>query len=75
MYYKGGGVYNETVNRFAWSLVLCGAVLAATTPTGPKPGETAPDFHLQDQTGAWRTIHSLMGPKGLMLVFYRSADW
>ena len=34
-----------------------------------------PDFTLLDQKGQSRTLASLMGPKGLMLVFYRSADW
>ena len=34
-----------------------------------------PDFRLLDQEGHSRTLASLMGPKGLMLVFYRSADW
>ena len=38
-------------------------------------GETAPDFRLEDQNGAQQTLKSVMGPKGLMLVFYRSADW
>jgi hypothetical protein len=33
------------------------------------------DFTLPDQHGRSRTLASLMGPKGLMLVFYRSADW
>jgi hypothetical protein len=63
------------VHRLAWTLVLCSAALAATVPTGPNPGDTAPDFRLQDQNGAWKSLHSLMGPQGLMLVFYRSADW
>jgi hypothetical protein len=58
-----------------WPLALCAVALAATVPTGPKTGETAPDFRLQDQNGVQRTLPSLMGPKGLMLVFYRSADW
>ena len=30
---------------------------------------------LPDQTGTVRTLQSLMKPKGLMLLFYRSADW
>jgi hypothetical protein len=38
-------------------------------------GATAPDFSLVDQTGHRRTIDSLAGPKGLVLVFFRSADW
>ena len=42
---------------------------------GPQAGERVPDFSLKDQTGMSWTLQSLMGPKGLMLVFYRSADW
>ena len=38
-------------------------------------GAKVPDFKLSDQNGVNRTLKSLMGPKGLMLVFFRSADW
>jgi hypothetical protein len=42
---------------------------------GPQAGERVPDFNLKDQNGAVRTLESIMGPKGAMLVFVRSADW
>ena len=42
---------------------------------GPQVGTRAPGFALLDQKGQSRTLASLMGPKGLMLVFFRSADW
>jgi peroxiredoxin len=42
---------------------------------GPQVGTRVPEFALLDQKGQSRTLASLMGPKGLMLVFYRSADW
>jgi hypothetical protein len=42
---------------------------------GPQVGSRVPDFMLLDQKGQSRTLASLMGPKGLMLVFNRSADW
>jgi peroxiredoxin len=42
---------------------------------GPQVGTRVPDFTLLDQKGQSRTLASLIGPKGLMLVFYRSADW
>lgn len=42
---------------------------------GPKIGEKIPDFTAIDQDGRERTLESLMGPKGLMLVFFRSAEW
>jgi hypothetical protein len=43
--------------------------------TGPKVGETVPDFRLPDQNGKEWTLGELSGPKGLLLVFVRSADW
>jgi len=42
---------------------------------GPQVGEQVPDFSLKDQNGKVWTRQSIMGPKGAMLVFYRSADW
>ena len=42
---------------------------------GPAVGAKAPAFQLSDQTGASRSLDAVMGPKGLMLVFFRSADW
>src|SRR6266853_2858179 len=42
---------------------------------GPQVGTRVPDFSLPDQHGQTRTLQSLMGAKGLMLVFFRSADW
>ena len=42
---------------------------------GPQVGERVPDFSLKDQTGKVWTLQSIMGPKGAMLVFLRSADW
>jgi hypothetical protein len=42
---------------------------------GPQVGERVPDFSLKDQNGKLWTLQSIMGPKGAMLVFYRSADW
>ncbi len=43
--------------------------------TGPAIGERVPDFTLSDQQGDSRSLADLMGPKGLLLVFTRSADW
>jgi cytochrome oxidase Cu insertion factor (SCO1/SenC/PrrC family) len=42
---------------------------------GPQVGDRVPDFSLQDQNGKVTTLQSIMGPKGAMLVFVRSADW
>jgi hypothetical protein len=42
---------------------------------GPQVGERVPDFSLKDQNGKIWTLQSIMGAKGAMLVFVRSADW
>lgn len=42
---------------------------------GPQVGERVPDFSLKDQSGRTQTLQSIMGPRGAMLVFQRSADW
>ena len=34
-----------------------------------------PGFSLTDQNGRTREFANLKGPKGLVLVFFRSADW
>jgi hypothetical protein len=43
--------------------------------TGPGPGQRIPDFALPDHNGVSRSVTNLTGPNGLLLVFYRSADW
>lgn len=43
--------------------------------SGADLGETVPDFALPDQSGVTRTRGELMGERGLLLVFARSADW
>lgn len=48
---------------------------AAALPTGPNVGAHIPDFSAADQTGKQQTFASLRGPKGLVLMFVRSADW
>ncbi len=58
-----------------------GVVLSAQAPLpdvgrfGPQVGETVPDFSLVDQDGRTRDLSSVMGPRGAMLVFSRSAAW
>jgi len=42
---------------------------------GPQVGARVPSFNLTDQSGRARSLESLMGPKGAILVFFRSADW
>ena len=42
---------------------------------GPQIGERVPGFTLPDQSGKRWTLPAVMGPKGAMIVFYRSVDW
>ena len=43
---------------------------------GPKIGSTVPDIgSLLDSTSTPRTLKSLMGPKGVVLFFFRAASW
>ena len=65
-----------------WAVVSLAAQLTAQQPVlpdvqklGPQVGARVSDFTLLDQNGQSRTLASLTGPKGLMLVFFRSADW
>ncbi len=42
---------------------------------GPQIGEQVPAFSLPDQNGRVRTLESILGRNGAMLLFHRSADW
>jgi len=42
---------------------------------GPQVGAIVPAFSLPDQHGQVQTSRSLMGPKGMMLVFSRATAW
>ena len=46
-----------------------------TSKLGPQVGAVVPPIAGTDQFGTAQTLASLAGPKGLMLVFSRSADW
>ena len=42
---------------------------------GPQVGDRIPDFHLADQNGVERTLADILGPRGALILFHRSADW
>jgi hypothetical protein len=76
------------VVAISWlALTLLAGLLAATAQSpssrksidvsklGPQVGERVPDFSLKDPNGKSWMLQSIMGPKGAMLVFVRSADW
>ncbi len=65
------------MGRLVVGLVLLGAAfsLAAEEMPGVPAGNAAPPFRARDQFAKERTLSSLMGPNGLVLLFFRSADW
>ena len=50
-------------------------LLSDASAIGLPVGSAAPQFELKDQSGRNQNFGSLTGPKGLVLVFFRSADW
>jgi peroxiredoxin len=60
-------------------MVLIGGILSGTAMAedlGPPVGIKAPDIGTRfDQTGRPRTLTDLMGKNGVVLLFFRSADW
>lgn len=54
-------------------LLVCGSLLAREY--GPPVGSKMPAFELRDQDGKAHSLASLLGPKGAVIVFFRSADW
>jgi hypothetical protein len=52
-----------------------GPSASLTIPTGPAVGTRIPNFEAVDQSGRTRRFDDLRGPKGLALMFVRSADW
>ena len=71
-----------THHRLVLSVLLGATVAVAAQPAavdtskiGPQVGAVVPAFSGTDQFGRSQTLSSVYGPKGAMLVFFRSADW
>jgi hypothetical protein len=66
-------------------MILASVIIAASqvaAPVRPNPMDLGPSvgqpligFEAKDQDGVLRTLDSLKGPNGLVMVFFRSADW
>ena len=65
----------NVVRKTSWCLAVAAALLWADVASGPAVGQRVPDFHLRDQNGAEKSLQSILGPQGALLVFFRSADW
>jgi hypothetical protein len=65
------------MGRLLVGLVLLGTALslAAQDMPGVPAGKPAPPLRARDQFAKEQTLSSLMGPNGLVLLFFRSADW
>ncbi len=77
------------LSQVLFSLLACGAALAQDVrprlrplndqsnnfKSGPAVGAHIPDFEAVDIDGKRQTFDTLRGPRGLVLVFARSADW
>lgn len=64
----------------AWALAAVGvagqsAAVVDISRLGPQVGSAVPAFTGVDQFGKPQTLASASGPNGVMLVFFRSADW
>jgi hypothetical protein len=64
----------------ASGLTLLGAQAPAPVPIdtskiGPQAGQAVPAIDGVDQFGKRQSLSSIAGPRGTMLVFFRSADW
>jgi len=63
------------MQRLVVGLVFLGALaLAAQDMPGVRAGNPAPPFRARDQFAKEQTLSSLMGPNGVVLLFFRSAD-
>lgn len=74
-YGAGADKLEKTVRFALLSVFMLTVCSGQTARVGFDVGEKAPSFSLPDQNGTVRTLDSLKGAKGLILVFFRSADW
>lgn len=71
----------RTGTALAMGTALLGATLLPGSPamaeiaTGPEVGEKIPALDARDQHGKMRSFDDLKGPEGLLVLFYRTADW
>ena len=62
------GLLGATMSSYAMAI-------AAGASAGIHAGEKIPGFKATDQNGREQTFRTLAGRNGLVLLFFRSADW
>ena len=72
MVYLGQGIVLRT---FIMLVALASRIGAQPGARGPDVGATIPRFAAADQSGVVQSLEKITGPKGAMIVFFRSADW
>jgi hypothetical protein len=65
----------KRIGSLCFGAVQIAALYGQNIKTGPEVGHQVPAFTALDQDGRTQTLKSIMGSKGAMLVFFRSADW
>lgn len=71
-----GRVGRSGVRATSLSILAAAALAAADAPAaGPEVGTRVPPFEAVDHTGAKQDMNGLAGENGLLLLFFRSADW
>jgi hypothetical protein len=77
-------VQNQAGQYFGESVTVDGTLQGNTihvagirklTSIGLEVGQRAPSFSARDQFGHAQNLGTLKGPKGTVLLFFRSADW
>jgi hypothetical protein len=68
-------VRRKPIGNYLAVALLLAQIATGAIKTGPEVNARVPSFSLPDQNGITQTLSSITGPKGAMLVFYRSADW
>ena len=79
MFTMPGHLTRITPRRIALIAIVFAAcsILSAqqSGTTGPEIGSTVPSFEASDQNGHVQNLKSIAGPKGALLVFFKSADF
>ena len=64
-----------TISRLTVTLFLLVCYSLRGRDYGPPVGSKMPGFELPDQEGKVHSLADMLGPKGAIILFYRSADW